>query len=276
MRATLYCFDSDIMPRSSSFSEQMRQMCLNDPTVQALYRNELNWCDIPEDDSPLELDNWKSYKSKSAITTATATVKKNAWLKRPSILPITYQTISVQTDSYPVKHISTQTNTTIELEDLQKLYILAFYAMIETIPTPTPPQSILPLSLSQSSISQPLAQLSPLKKDTPSKANPSSSSIKQKEIISKPKSIKTLYVGKLPPDATELELRTVFQKYGAIRHIALPKIMDTNDKKYGLLKGFALIQFQSEEAALRAFQKESPSFILRGKQRIVEFAQEDH
>ncbi len=41
--------------------EHFQQMCLQDKTMQALYRGELAWGDIPEDDAPLELDGWREY-----------------------------------------------------------------------------------------------------------------------------------------------------------------------------------------------------------------------
>jgi hypothetical protein len=91
-------------------------MCLNDPIVQALYDNKLNWSDVPENDSPLQLDNYKSYLS-----------SKNAWLKRPNILP---KTISTQTEN--------------KLETLQYLYGFVIHAMLDSIPEYQPPSLSIP------------------------------------------------------------------------------------------------------------------------------------
>lgn len=39
--------------------ERFRYMYRNDPIMDALYRGEINWGDIPDDDKPLELISWK-------------------------------------------------------------------------------------------------------------------------------------------------------------------------------------------------------------------------
>lgn len=50
------------------FTEKFRLRCLNDATMQALYRNELQWCDVPENEPPLETDNWREYLLQSTLT----------------------------------------------------------------------------------------------------------------------------------------------------------------------------------------------------------------
>lgn len=42
--------------------DHFRKMCLDDPVMQALYREEISWADIPEDDSPLDLRGWSEYR----------------------------------------------------------------------------------------------------------------------------------------------------------------------------------------------------------------------
>lgn len=56
--------------------EHFQAMCLNDPVMQALYRNELSWADASEDMTPLELDGWREYLVKGQQPPTV-----NAWSK---------------------------------------------------------------------------------------------------------------------------------------------------------------------------------------------------
>lgn len=47
--------------------EEFRLKCLKDPIMQALYRNEIKWSDVPDDDPPLELDDWKEDKARQEM-----------------------------------------------------------------------------------------------------------------------------------------------------------------------------------------------------------------
>lgn len=45
--------------------EHFQSMCLKDPIMQAIYRNEISWADAAEDKTPLELDHWEEYLAKT-------------------------------------------------------------------------------------------------------------------------------------------------------------------------------------------------------------------
>ncbi len=51
----------------------------------------------------------------------------------------------------------------------------------------------------------------------------------------------TLYIGNLSYEATENDLREVFEKYGAIRRIVLPV-----DRETGKRRGFAFVELVDE------------------------------
>lgn len=53
-------------------------MCLNDPIMQAIYRDEISWADASEDNTPLEIDGWREYANQSRQL-------QNAWVKPPCI-----------------------------------------------------------------------------------------------------------------------------------------------------------------------------------------------
>lgn len=76
--------------------EHFQNMCLNDPVMQALYRNELSWADASEDTTPLELDAWQA-------------PPKNAWAK-PLALTGAKRTISPP-ESPPKKKERIQTSS---------------------------------------------------------------------------------------------------------------------------------------------------------------------
>lgn len=44
--------------------ETLRLQCMHDPIMQAIYRNEILWADVPDDDPPLELDGWREYNAR--------------------------------------------------------------------------------------------------------------------------------------------------------------------------------------------------------------------
>lgn len=43
------------------FMEKFRLRCLNDPTMQALYTDAIDWADVPDHEPPFETDNWQEY-----------------------------------------------------------------------------------------------------------------------------------------------------------------------------------------------------------------------
>ncbi len=55
--------------------------------------------------------------------------------------------------------------------------------------------------------------------------------------------MKTLFVGNLPPEATEDEIKELFSQYGNVRKLELPR-----DIFSGRNKGFAFIDMEGHEA----------------------------
>lgn len=54
--------------------------------------------------------------------------------------------------------------------------------------------------------------------------------------------MKTLFIGNLPPEATEQEITELFEQFGKVRKIELPR-----DIFSGLNKGFAFIDMEGHE-----------------------------
>ena len=87
--------------------------------------------------------------------------------------------------------------------------------------------------------------------------------------------IKTLIVRNLPRDITLAELRPIFEAYGPVKDVYVPKNMDKSSPLYGTVKGFALIKYLSAQHSSYAYS------ILNGRLRIrkhfvsIEFAKED-
>lgn len=55
--------------------------------------------------------------------------------------------------------------------------------------------------------------------------------------------MKTLFVGNIPPQATENDIETLFSEYGTVRGLKMPKDIFT-----GRSKGFAFIDMEGHEA----------------------------
>ena len=60
---------------------------------------------------------------------------------------------------------------------------------------------------------------------------------------------KTIYVERIPPNVDIDTLRHVFQKYGPVQYVSLPKY-----KHNGTPKGFAFLEFETEKGANDALE----------------------
>jgi hypothetical protein len=87
--------------------------------------------------------------------------------------------------------------------------------------------------------------------------------------------IKTVITRNLPRDVTVDMLRGVFEKYGPIRDIYIPKNMDKSSPYFGTIKGFALIKFLKPTDSARAYESEYGRLTLGRNNITVEFAKED-
>lgn len=96
------------------------------------------------------------------------------------------------------------------------------------------------------------------------------------ESIYNPKEVKTLIVRNLPRDITVVELNHIFEKYGVLRDIYIPKNQNQDSPYYGTIKGFATIKYLTSQGSTRAFMAETSNLVIRGKKIAIEFAKEDH
>jgi RNA recognition motif-containing protein len=70
--------------------------------------------------------------------------------------------------------------------------------------------------------------------------------------------MKTVYVGNLPPDTTENDVRQLFSEYGTVRRIQL-----ATDIFSGKCRGFGLVDMEGHEA--RAAMAGLNGFSFKGK-----------
>jgi len=87
--------------------------------------------------------------------------------------------------------------------------------------------------------------------------------------------IKTIIIRNLPRDITVNELRSIFETFGPIRDIYIPKNMEKTSPLFGTIKGFALIKFLNHISSYRAFKELAGSLIIRGNITSIEFAKQD-
>lgn len=97
---------------------------------------------------------------------------------------------------------------------------------------------------------------------------------KQQEIPSSP-SKKTLILHNIPRDITVEELRPLFEKYGPIRDIYIPRNKDETSEHFGTVKGFAMIKYLSPDCAKKAYDAEFGRLYLGFRLVSVEYAKED-
>ncbi len=94
-------------------------------------------------------------------------------------------------------------------------------------------------------------------------------------LLFNPNNIKTIITRNLPRDITMDELRFIFEKYGVVRDIYIPKNQDKQSAYFGTIKGFALIKFLNSDESTNAYVGETAKLYIRGKLITVEFAKED-
>lgn len=87
--------------------------------------------------------------------------------------------------------------------------------------------------------------------------------------------IKTVITRNLPRDITVEQLRHVFERYGPIKDIYIPKNMDRTSPYFGTLKGFALIKFLTAKDAMAAYENEYGHLVMGRNKITVEFAKAD-
>ena len=88
--------------------------------------------------------------------------------------------------------------------------------------------------------------------------------------------IKTIIAKNVPRNISLEESRELFERYGEIRDIYLPKNKDPNSPQYGTIYGFAIIKYHSEKDSARAVRAFSEhGLYIRGKKVTLEFAKSD-
>jgi RNA recognition motif-containing protein len=86
--------------------------------------------------------------------------------------------------------------------------------------------------------------------------------------------IKTIIARNLPRDITVDTLQSVFDKYGPIKDIYIPRNMDKSSPYYGTIKGFALIKFLKSDDSTNAYINET-SLTIGTNHITLEFAKND-
>jgi hypothetical protein len=87
--------------------------------------------------------------------------------------------------------------------------------------------------------------------------------------------IKTIITRNLPRDISVDHLRIIFEKYGPIKDIYIPKNMDKHSPYFGTIKGFALIKFLNSQHSAQAYLN-LYGRLRFGKNNItLEFAKQD-
>lgn len=97
----------------------------------------------------------------------------------------------------------------------------------------------------------------------------------ERDVPAFPAGRRTLMAKNLPRDIAVQELRSIFEKYGAIRDIYIPKNMDKSSPYFGTIKGFAKIQFLKGDDTASAFAAQWSLLNIRGKNIVLEPAAED-
>jgi RNA recognition motif-containing protein len=108
-------------------------------------------------------------------------------------------------------------------------------------------------------------------------------SVEEKQVVVEPSvelpagsnGIKTLMAKNLPRDITVEKLRSVFEVYGPLRDVYIPKNMDKSSPYFGTIKGFAKVMFLKPEDSAKAYQAQLNRLTIGANKIVIEFAKED-
>ena len=106
-------------------------------------------------------------------------------------------------------------------------------------------------------------------------AAPAAPAALERDVPAFPAGRLTLMAKNLPRDIDVKELRIIFEQYGPIRDIYIPKNMDKSSPYYLTIKGFALIKFLKPDDSARAFAAQYALVSIRGKNIALEPASAD-
>ena len=87
--------------------------------------------------------------------------------------------------------------------------------------------------------------------------------------------IRTLIARNLPRDITVEALRTIFEKYGPIKDIYIPRNMEKTSPLFGTVKGFALIKFLQHANSAAAYSQQYGRLTIDSHHIALEFAKQD-
>ena len=237
------------MTDSCSYIQSLRNMCLRDPVVQQLYNGELNWCDISDDDEPLELDSYKEYMERRKMNV-------NPWKKntRQHLFPSPSQSIETQTESLQQNHSETQT----DFDELGLCLSVFIHSLLNSIPTVHISNKFPKITTKPTSSIVPSVSTIPTSSSTVPAASAS----------------KTLFLKNLPANLTETQLKDIFKVYGSICDVSIKRVMDPMDKTKIVMCKFAHIRFQTVEGARKAYEKENNRLQITKKKIGIEYAKE--
>jgi len=233
------------MSDSYSYIQSLRNMCLRDSVVQQLYDGELNWADIPDDDEPLVLDNYKEYIERTQMNVKPLKKNISKWTgnSQKYLFPSLSHSMETQTEKCETNHSETQT----DFDELEFGLAIFVHSLLHTIPS---------------------IQISNQLIEDDTQINPPSPIIS----TASPIPSNTLFLKNLPSDLTDNEIKEIFKVYGMIREISIKRVMDPNDKMKVLICKFAHIRFYSVESAKKAYGKLNGHLQIRKKKIGIEFA----
>jgi len=87
--------------------------------------------------------------------------------------------------------------------------------------------------------------------------------------------IKTLITRNLPRDVTVEALRAIFERFGPVKDVYIPRNMDRASPYFGTIKGLALIKFLKPTYSAKAFTQLYGKLTLGSHNISLEFAKED-
>lgn len=243
--------------------ERFRYMYRNDPIMDALYRGEINWGDIPDDDKPLEIISWKEVAKEEQNLQSLIKRKKEDTSEIYNTTPLS--------PSFTWNKADTCLSPVLKMSEFPSIY--ESISLTATKKSVSPPKLVTKVKSSSA-----VFTFSPTKISAYKPPQTNASVPKKQKTNNNPKSLpgkRTLFIHELPPKTTVHDIRSYFEKYGTILSITLPKHTDKNKPNYNLCKGFGHIRFETHDDAMTAFTKEKSTIRIHNKRINIEFVKNE-
>lgn len=263
-------------PVVESLADQFRKFFLDDPIEKALNEGKLLWGDIlctPEEEERVR--ELREEREREELAARYAKARATFEAARGGLAMAESEALALERAAYDQLMVGCLEEANAEVLVKDKARVARAMAEYEAVLAEEEAERkrYWAEELERKRAKAPAPRAAPFPGRQPTACVPPVASYR--DVPAFPAGRRTLMAKNLPRDINVQELRTIFEKYGAIRDIYIPKNMDKSSPYFGTIKGFAKIQFLKADDSAAAFAAQYNLLNIRGKNIALEPAAAD-